>query len=589
MKPIEKVLNAIGHDNARQQGNGWQALCPAHPDKKASLTITEDETGKALLFCHAGCETETILLALNLKMGDLFSNNSNNQKPQIVATYDYTDETGKVLFQTLRYSPKDFRQRHTDSTNKMVWNLKGVRRVLYRLPKVLKAIETGETVFFVEGEKDVATMEKMGFTATTNPMGANKWDDSYTQTLTGASVVIIPDNDESGKKHVQAVYSRLKATAKSVEILTIPTPGIDKGDVTDWMNAGGTREKLLELLKSPPKDPVLELLEDAKELYGKGDMKGLDRALFNLSLSLEPDKQREPFSEHLKKQYEIVSNRNPGELLGANLDMFKGICDHISGLQPGHYHLGAETNIGKTAFCINLMLDYLDSNETPKGIFFSLDDSKRVIINRIVAYYTGLSINAVQHRQTDKNTQATIKEVYDTLIDLAESEQFQIYDLSDLQTVAELETIVKNNMDTTPFVIIDGLYNLSVGDSFRDNRLENIERANRIKALVDTYEIPLLTTGELRKKSTTDRGNKRTLEDLHETQKFGYNANLVWLLYLDQDQDPKQRPPFEPLRLCLDFAKNKLSDFKGIQYLDFWRFKGVINEYTPDRKNEVDF
>jgi hypothetical protein len=76
---------------------------------------------------------------------------ANGHKREIVATYDYVDESGHLLFQTLRYVPKDFKQRRPDSQGGWVWDLKGVRRVLYRLPELLAS--TKEPVFIVEGRR----------------------------------------------------------------------------------------------------------------------------------------------------------------------------------------------------------------------------------------------------------------------------------------------------------------------------------------------------------------------------------------------------------------------------------------------------
>src|SRR5262245_3843677 len=64
-----------------------------------------------------------------------------HQSPRIVATYDYRDESGTLLFQVVRYEPKDFRSRRPDGTGGWVWNLNGVRRILYRLPEILN-VET---------------------------------------------------------------------------------------------------------------------------------------------------------------------------------------------------------------------------------------------------------------------------------------------------------------------------------------------------------------------------------------------------------------------------------------------------------------
>ena len=95
-------------------------------------------------------------------------------------TYDYTDENGALLFQQVRCwdatkGEKTFLSRHRAVDGKCLWNLYGVPRVLYRLPKVLRAGE----VFVVEGEKDVHALEGWEFTATTNPLGASKWRDEY--------------------------------------------------------------------------------------------------------------------------------------------------------------------------------------------------------------------------------------------------------------------------------------------------------------------------------------------------------------------------------------------------------------------------
>lgn len=77
-----------------------------------------------------------------------------NASPRIVATYEYHDEAGQLLFQVVRFDPKTFRQRRPDTSARdgWTWKLEGTRRVLYRLPEVLAAIAADETVFVAEGE-----------------------------------------------------------------------------------------------------------------------------------------------------------------------------------------------------------------------------------------------------------------------------------------------------------------------------------------------------------------------------------------------------------------------------------------------------
>ena len=127
---------------------------------------------------------------------------------------------GALLFQVVRYEPKDFRQRRPNGHGGWTPNLNGVETVLYKLPKVLKS----EHVLIVEGEKDVETACLLGlpdgWAATCNPMGAGKWRDSYSDALLGKHVVILPDADGRARHAAQVAHSPGKAA--TVLRLTLP-------------------------------------------------------------------------------------------------------------------------------------------------------------------------------------------------------------------------------------------------------------------------------------------------------------------------------------------------------------------------------
>ena len=267
---IEEFLSHF--KNVRKNANGWQACCPAHEDKKASLSISVKED-RILLYDHAGCTHEAILEAIHLKPKDLFLDSKpSGLKPEISVIYDYTDEKGETLFQTVRFIPKDFRQRRPDGRGGWEWSLKGVRLVPYRLPEVLKA----SCVFIVEGEKDVDNLRKIGLTATCNPMGAGKWHAEWSKLFEGKEVVILPDLDEPGRKHAFDVGKKLYGHALHIKIPALPQKTGIK-DVSDWLKHGGTKTELLSLVKDspewrppgvkPPK-PVLKVIT-AEALEGK--------------------------------------------------------------------------------------------------------------------------------------------------------------------------------------------------------------------------------------------------------------------------------------------------------------------------------
>lgn len=123
--------------------------------------------------------------------------------------------------------------------------------MIYKLPEVLQAVKTGETIFIPEGEKDCDNLAALGLTATTSPMGAGKWRPWYAENLKGANVVILPDNDGPGRKHSQQVAQSLHGKAASIKVLELP--GLtETGDVSDWLENGGVKEELLRLAQAAP-------------------------------------------------------------------------------------------------------------------------------------------------------------------------------------------------------------------------------------------------------------------------------------------------------------------------------------------------
>lgn len=178
------------------------------------------------------------------------------RRARIVNEYDYVDEHGEVLFQVVRMEPKDFRQRRPDGNGGWTWTIKGVRQVPYRLPQLLAKPDS--TVCVVEGERDVHSLEAMGVLATCNAGGAGKWPDELTPHFTGRNVVVIPDNDGPGRNHAELVASKLHGSAQSVRVLHLPNLP-EKGDVTDWIAAGGTKRRLVQLAKQcDPWEPAPE-------------------------------------------------------------------------------------------------------------------------------------------------------------------------------------------------------------------------------------------------------------------------------------------------------------------------------------------
>jgi len=151
--------------------------------------------------------------------------NGNGHAPQtapagqrIVATYDYHDEEGKLLYQIVRKEPgkdgrdKDFDARRPDGSGGWIWNLKGVQLVPYRLPDLLKS---DGLVVIVEGEKCVDVLWSLSIAATCNPFGADQWRDEYATFLSGRDIIVWPDKDAAGFRHAKKVAQSLGGAAWS--------------------------------------------------------------------------------------------------------------------------------------------------------------------------------------------------------------------------------------------------------------------------------------------------------------------------------------------------------------------------------------
>ena len=245
---LDEFLDSL--ENVRKDANGWNARCPLHDDAKNSLSVSLGNDGKLLIHCHAGCNTPQILYQCGLTMRELFPDHGRRKsRGEIVAEYDYCDESGKLLFQVVRLKPKNFQQRQPDGKGDWTWSTKGVQKVVYRLPELLAA-DASEPVFIVEGEKDVDRMRGLGLVATTSAgggsKGKSKWLKSYNAHFHGRHVVLLPDNDEAGKAHAESIAHNLHGKATTVRILELPDLAA-KGDVSDWLDAGCTVERLREL------------------------------------------------------------------------------------------------------------------------------------------------------------------------------------------------------------------------------------------------------------------------------------------------------------------------------------------------------
>lgn len=370
--PIGAVLESRG---VKTMGGGVQrsGRCPFHEDKSASFSVN---TSTGLWHCHAGCGGGSVidlLAKFDGKSPSEILRNNGVEKPaqpkvveqdepkfQTVATYDYCDVFGNLVYQVVRQHAaskekpcgyvKTFRQRQPDSRGGWVYSMEGVERVLYRVAEVSKA----ETVWIVEGEKDAGSLVELGLVATCNVGGAGKWLDGYSETLTGKTVVICGDNDDAGKAHVKTVFDAIAGKAKSVRIVNVPK--LFK-DATEYVQSFSD--------KAQARTAFDDLFQDAIPC-----VRGVSLPLLKIS-ELEPIYQR------------YVGRIDQSSLKLGN--WLPTLGRHVRGLVPGELVLilGA-TGIGKTAVLSNIAVK---AHPLPT-LFFELELPPELMFERLISLST---------------------------------------------------------------------------------------------------------------------------------------------------------------------------------------------------------
>jgi hypothetical protein len=264
----------------------FTACCPAHPDRSASLGITEGDDGRALITCHTGCTVEEIVRALDMTTADLFARGEGDENPsRNTATAQhsfagctlaqYADAKGLPVGFLKMCGLSDFKYRDTpavripyrdsnglesavrfrmeleksaDGDNRFLWR-KGSKVSLYGQWR-LSAARSRDTITLVEGESDCHTLWYHGFDAVGIP-GAANWKDERDA----------PHLDDFG-----AVY-----------VVVEPDKGGDA--VRKWLSTSRMRDRVRLLSLSPEtKDPSALYLSDP-EHFGEKWQAALDKAI----------------------------------------------------------------------------------------------------------------------------------------------------------------------------------------------------------------------------------------------------------------------------------------------------------------------
>jgi hypothetical protein len=304
MTPVETLLAKL--PGAKRAGNGWSARCPAHDDRRASLSVSEGDGGTALVKCHAGCDTSAILAAIGMMLADLFpakSGPSLNGKPRPSgksfptakdavadlerrhgkrsALWTYHNAQGEPVGVVVRWNKPGGKDIRPVASNADGWRIGAMPepRPMYGLPDLAAA----RRVVVCEGEKAVDAVRSLGFVATTSAGGSQAAPKTEWRSLAGKEVWIIPDNDPPGRKYADTVAGILVKLTPSPVVRVVELPDLPEGgDIVDWIDRHG------DAAEPDGMRAEIEALAQAVEAWRSGDADDLAYRPFPVDALPEP-------------------------------------------------------------------------------------------------------------------------------------------------------------------------------------------------------------------------------------------------------------------------------------------------------------
>ena len=255
---VSDILSGLSRASRPDVQGRVTARCPFHDDRTPSFRLMPSGAGVCFGACDRKWKPRELAEALGVSVP---GHTVPRTRRSIVAEYDYRNAEGKLIYQVVRFSPKDFRQRRPDPSEPdgWKWSVQGITSILYRLLELRKA-DPSEWVFVAEGEKDADRVASLGLVATTNSGGSGKWKGRYAGEFLGRKVAVLYDNDDEGKdkykglKHAKAVIASLLGAASVVKLIDLPGVPGKGGDISNWLDAGNSTEDLMALVEA--KDPI---------------------------------------------------------------------------------------------------------------------------------------------------------------------------------------------------------------------------------------------------------------------------------------------------------------------------------------------
>ena len=548
--------------NLKQNGKELRGACPVHNGHDDNFAI-ELETGMS--YCHSKCGRGFDMIGLEQELSGrgfieardaIFSVIGRPkiawEDRNIVATYDYCDVEGRILYQVVRKvnkpdGSKDFSQRRPDGHGKWILGLGSAAIVPFMLPKLTAAQFCGVT----EGEKDALTLDRLGIVATCNNGGAKNFKPEIVPYFAGKKVAVFFDNDDKGREHALKVAGMLSGTAASVRIVELP--GLDhKQDVTDFLAKGGTVEQIRERYKIAQEwspewqfsvDEVNENDKYARSLVQTIDDCGGLQKFWAL-----------PVDEGVSTPFPILNRALAG------------------GLRNGEvYVLGANQGAGKTSLGLQFAIAALRNR---RGVLiFSMEMGHKDIVQRMVSIEARVDLmefRRLQRRrnEVDMDLDAMCKELARRTNELGGFPLIISTKSSVTPEYLQEETTRLRNRDRIDLVVVDHMQLMGATGTVRGDYEKFTSISRTMKQTAMELKIPILLISQTSRSNSSTMRSELEVSDLRGSGAIEEDACAVLLLY--PEKEDRERALAEgrfakgPLRTVLKLGKNRYG-WQGVE------------------------
>lgn len=554
--------------NAPMRGTkDWRMPCPIHSGTNPNFSINPS-TG--LSQCHSTCGRGWDMISLEQELTGLDFVRAKERVFELVgrpkveweerefeSVYDYTDESGKVVYQVIRKVGKKFSQRKPNGSGGWEWGIKGVPRVPFHLPKV----RNSEFVAIVEGEKDVLTLERIGMVATCNNGGAGNFNPELAEYFSGKHVAIFADNDNPGREHALKVARLLISVVKSIKIVELPKLP-EKGDVTDFVNSGGTIEQIRDSYKlAQAWNPEWQ---------------------FSCDVPSENDKYVRSFRDEVESAGGLTAFWDLAQLKGLETPWRKLSRILGGGMRNGEYYvLGGNQGSGKTSLALQFIIAAIRRAEGV--LMFSMEMGWRDVYQRMAAMEARVDLNEFREHQF------TLRRRDSGEIDRTEAQKalgpMMLEVCRRSAELVEMPILVSTKSSVTPdyiieeatrlatrinpkLVVVDHMQLMASSGSERGDYEKFTAISRVMKHVAKTLDAPVLVVSQTNRSQAKEHRQEVEVADLRGSGAIEEDAAAVMLLFEDHDDkiaalQEGERYTKGPVKTILKVGKNRYGQQGG--------------------------